>query len=157
MPARTTRTLFTPPHERETEQCLLLLSLGSLSLSIRVHVHMCVCACVCYFPRHTIIIVVFVVLLWRLRRCCHPLLLVALDLCSHLCERFIRVRAAQPSTSTERTKIRHIYYSCGRQVSPRVCVKINAQNKFKFPNKINCANSVKIYMSNESLAVRSVL
>lgn len=155
MPARITRTLFTPPHERETEQCLLLLSLGSLSLSIRVHVHMCVCVCVLLSTAHYYYRCI----------CCSavaaaavlPLLLVALDLCSHLCERFIRVRAAQPSTSTERTKIRHIYCSCGRQVSPRVCVKINAQNKFKFPYKTNCANSAKIYKSNESFAVRSVL
>lgn len=123
MPARTTRTLFTPPHERETEQCLLLLSLGSLSLSIRVHVHMCVCACVCVTFHGTLLLLSLYLF------CCGgcggavlPLLLVALDLCSHLCERFIRVRAAQPSTSTERTKIRHIYYSCGRQVSPLVCV-----------------------------------
>lgn len=124
----------------------------ALTFNSRACAHVCVCACVCYFPRHTIIIVVFVVLLWRLRRCCHCCWwrLISARICANISLEFeLRSRQRRLSALKFGTYITVAADRC-RLVCVRV--KINAQNKFKFRNKINCANSAKIYKSTESFA-----
>lgn len=130
----------------------------ALTFNSRACAHVCVCVCVLLSTAHYYYrCICCSAVAAAAVRCCHCCWwrLISARICANVSLEF-ELRSRQRRLSALKFGT-YITVAADRCRPSCVCVKINAQNKFKFPNKINCANSVKIYKSNESLAVRSVL
>lgn len=146
-------TLYTPTRERDRAFSSPALTRLALTFNLRACGHVCVCECVTFHG--TLLLSLYLLFCCGDCGCCHCCWwrLISARICANVSLEFeLRSRQRRLSALKFGTLITVATDRCRR-----VCVKINVQNKFKFPNKTNCVKSAKIYKSNASFDVRCVL